>query len=214
MYVADSHGRDVRRLTSLNADAAVASWSPDGYELVFTSDLHGAWDIHTVHLETGELRRLTTGRVSWGARWSPDGERIAFFGPHENPDSPEEIFVMSTDGSDIRRLTHNDTRETYPDWSPDGKTLLFGSHRDGIWDCYVIDVESGEEERVTTTPPPHHGSWLGTWSPDGESIAFVSDRHSEYVEKLSNTEIYVMRLESSDVLRLTHNDAFDVHPDW
>lgn len=215
IYVANSDGSQPRCLTPPDAEAAVPSWSPKGDRLAFTSNLHGSLDIWTIMADGAQPRRLTTGPTCWGARWSPDGERIAFFGPaDDDPKAPEEIFVMTSDGEDLRRITRNDTRETYPDWSPDGKTLLVSSLRGGSWDTYVIDVENGSEERITNTPAGHHGSWLAAWSPSGGSIVFVSDRHAEFTESLSRTEIYVMDLTTSVIQRLTTNECFDVHPDW
>lgn len=121
---------------------------------------------------------------------------------------------MTSEGKDLHRITRNDTRETYPDWSPDGRTLLVGSLRNGSWDTYVVDVENGREERVTVTPGRHHGSWLAAWSPDGTSVVVVSDRHAEFTKNLRWTEIYVMNLKTSVLHRLTTNACFDVHPDW
>lgn len=215
IYVANSDGSHQRRVTPPDVEAAVPSWSPKGDRLAFTSNYDGSFNIWTITVDGDDLRRLTTGPNCWGARWSPDGEQVAFFAPaDDDPEAPEEIFVMTSDGKDIRRITRNDTRETYPDWSPDGKTLLVGSLRGGLWDTYAIDLESGNEERITNTPPGHHGSWLATWSPSGGSIVFVSDRHAEFTEKLSRTEIYVMDLKTSALKRLTNNECFDVHPDW
>lgn len=216
IYVADVDGQNLALVTPLAVESAMPSWSPDGRKLAYVSKDDGPWAIHTIDLNGSEINLVAKRDVdSWGPKWSPDETQLTFFGSSDDkPDSPEGIFLVNSDGTDMRQLTNNDSRETYPDWSPDGKSLLFGSLREGVWDTYIMDLESGTEKRVTYTPPGHHGSWLAAWSPDGKRITFVSDRHAEYNERLLHTEIYVMDVGASEQTRLTFNECFDVHPAW
>jgi TolB protein len=67
------------RLTRDPASEGIASWSPDGKRLVFSSDRDGDWDLYLLSLANGAARRLTSdpGTDTFPA-WSPDGKAIAF----------------------------------------------------------------------------------------------------------------------------------------
>jgi Tol biopolymer transport system component len=80
-----------------------------------------------------------------------------------------------------------------PSWSPDGKSIVFTSFRNGKGDIYVMDARGGGQRRLTSAVA--HDD-LPTWSPDGTKIAFVSDR-------AGNLDIYVMNADGSDQTRLT-----------
>ena len=59
--------------------------------------------------------------------WSPDGKSIAF---QSNRDGPYHIFVMNSDGSNLRQITSgNDNDDRHPNWSPDGKTIAVDTGR-------------------------------------------------------------------------------------
>ena len=102
--------------------------------------------------------------------WSPDGSHIAYI-------AEDDLFVMESDGSNQRRLTHTDDLEEYhPEWSPDESEIAFGrgdpSGKFGTRrasDIWVIDVNTEQERQITDTPSEENGP---TWSPDGERIAF------------------------------------------
>ena len=66
------------------------------------------------------------------ARWSPNGKKIVFLSFRDVvadiPSNRSEIYVMDADGSNVTRLTFNQTRDAHPDWSPNGKKIVFSHH--------------------------------------------------------------------------------------
>ncbi len=143
------------------------------------------------------LRRLTRNTV--GDRnpvWSPDGRRIAF-------ESNWQLNVMNADGSRQRRLTRNGGRNFTPAWSPDGQKIAFerrlgrkkygpcnGCGRASTFEICVMNADGSGQQRLTT-----QGAQPG-WSPDGQKIAFMSERDG-------NAEIYNMNADGSQQRNLT-----------
>ena len=76
---------------------------------------------------------------------SPDGSRIAFC-------YQGDIFTVSTDGGEARRITSNPAYDTDPLWTPDGQSIVFSSYREKSKDIYIISCEGGTPERLTTYP--------------------------------------------------------------
>ena len=87
--------------------------------------------------------------------------RIAFVSQRDgNP----EIYVMTADGKNQRRLTKNHHGDSSPSWSSDGKRIAFESQRAGNAEIYVMDADGGNQRRLTKN---HHGDSSPSWSPDG-----------------------------------------------
>jgi len=104
--------------------SANASWTPSGKNIVFTSDRYGPLDIFRMDLDGSNLRRIThspEGRTgSWAFAQSPNGTHIVFssdrFGDAPEYRSNMEIYVIDSDGSNVRRITSNQWMDAHPDW--------------------------------------------------------------------------------------------------
>jgi len=84
-----------------------------------------------------------------------------------------DIWVSDRDGDNARRLSSHIADESGPIFSPDGQTLTYTARHNGNTDVYSISIKGGQATRHTF----HPGSDTAVdWSPDGESIAFVSAR--------------------------------------
>jgi Tol biopolymer transport system component len=82
---------------------------------------------------------------------------------------PFDLYVSNADGSDLRRLTSYGTYTAEATLSPDGKTLVFTSLKDGDLDIYTMSVDGGDIRRLTTTPGYDGGAFF---SPDGSKIVY------------------------------------------
>jgi Tol biopolymer transport system component len=112
--------------------------NPDGRSHLFTIDL-----------ATGSIRQLTSGRNHHdaGARWSPDGTRIAFKSTRGG-NGKWDVYVMNADGSNVTRLT--DTANNHdPAWMPDGKSVIISSDRESREDLYRVWLADRRVERLT-----------------------------------------------------------------
>ena len=85
-----------------------------------------------------------------------------------------EIYKMNSNGSDVKRLTFNNSLELGPNWSPDGSKIVFGSNREGFTNIYTMDADGSNQIPLTTILDCAYSCGSGVWSPDGTRIAYVS----------------------------------------
>ncbi|XP_040377803.1 uncharacterized protein LOC102702184 [Oryza brachyantha] len=172
LYVMDAeHGEagGVRRLTEGPWSDTMCNWSPDGEWIAFASDRHdpgsGSFAIYMVHPDGTGLRRVVHsgggGRTNhpW---FSPDSKSIVFTSdyaavsaePVSNPHHYQpygEIYTVSIDGSNIRRLTHNSFEDGTPAWTPyflepqDVGETLQASGRCAFEDCHWLSIEDAQQ---------------------------------------------------------------------
>jgi TolB protein len=151
LYVINKDGTGLENVTKAkNGTRRVPDWSPDGGKIVFTSNRFLNHEVYVGDLKTRAEKRLTTNpRGTCRARWSPDGNRIAYsdagYGIRKNVD----IWEMDPDGSDKRRLTDNRANDYDVAYSPDGGRIIFSSKRTGHYELYVMDRDGSNEIRLT-----------------------------------------------------------------
>ena len=228
IYVMDTDGKNQRRLTNNPASDYSPSWSPDGKRIAFVSRRDGhvhpirGWftsEIYVMDADGGNPQNLTNDpHHDWAPSWSPDGKRIVFGSERDRgKDNPHntEIYVMDADGKNQRNLTNNRTEDMYPAWSPDGERIAFSARREGhvvhnldiTYEIYVMDADGQNEQRLTEN---RNNDWSPSWSPNGERIAFASDRKGNW----ENYDIYVMDADGSNQQKLTNHRGDDWFPSW
>ena len=222
IYLMDDDGKNQRNLTNHPDRDLAPSWSPDGTRIAFMSERDGNGEIYMMDADGGNPQNLTNNPAGdWNPSWSPDGKRIAFVSDrdgildiHGFPTS--EIYVMDADGKNPQNLTNNRAGDWSPEWSPDGKRIVFMSYREGHFigdfedttsEIYVMDNDGGDEQRLTENRKNDRGP---SWSPDGKRIAFSSDRKGDWL----NYEIYVMDDDGGNLQKLTENRKNDGGPSW
>lgn len=115
---------------------------------------------------------------------SPDGKEIAFC-------YKGDIYKVKTSGGEAVRLTSQESYESNPVWSPDGKQIAFASDRFGNFDLFVMPAEGGAAKRLTT----HSASEIpSAFTPDGKYVVFSASiqdpASSALFPKLAMTEVY------------------------
>jgi eukaryotic-like serine/threonine-protein kinase len=116
-------------------------------------------------VKTQQFAPFLQGISAEGLSFSKDGSRVAYVS------FPEGILWQSkTDGSDRHELTFAPMEVGLPRWSPDGTQIAFAAHDPGkFWKIYVVPAEGGNPELLASTD---YDLEDGTWSPDGNSIAY------------------------------------------
>ncbi|MEX2537756.1 MAG: hypothetical protein WD646_03790 [Actinomycetota bacterium] len=141
--------------------------------------------------------------------------RAAFPGPNgsilfESDRDPGDVWSMEADGSAATNLTNSSAGSTpvRAEASPDGATIAFDTNRDGNREIYLMAGDGSGQHNITNEPSGEIGP---AWSPDGNRIAFLTDRDHAGV----TTELYVMNADGSNAIRLTNNEEIiETNPAW
>lgn len=199
-------GSRLIRLTNFIGNVVSPSFSPDGTRILFANRAgEGPTSLWTVE-NTGENADLLYAGPNTivAADWSPDGETIAFAMTVDQPGT-YEIFLMGSDGSNVRQLTRGlGGIGGSLDWSPDGKYLLIHAGPQGDKDIFRIDVESQTAAQLTDGG----NNAASSYSPDGQWIAFNSLRNND------QADIFIMRADGSSMRQVTDNAEPDWQPHW
>jgi Tol biopolymer transport system component len=135
--------------------------------------------------------------------WSPDGRRIAFSAIADGDHDPE-LYVMSSSGGGVRRLTNNSLSDFDPTWSPDGRWLAFTSIRTGLSQIYRMRADGSRQRRLTNA---FANCEAPAWSPRGNLIAF------EY--RWASNKVVVIRPDGTHARVLLHRrTTLEGNPTW
>ena len=194
-------------------------WSPDGKSIAFLSSRPDSStpaasagapaeqprnQVYLLSMDGGEARRVTNLKNGVSLfRWSPDGARIVVVsrvGPSDNRGDSRSSDPK--DRSDVRHYKNTSYKFNDTGWFDDRRTHL-----------WIVDVKSGSAKQIT-----EGNDWNDSdpqWSPDGNRIAFVSNRTGKEYEENRNTDVWVINADGSGSLtRISDHDEADNQPRW
>jgi Tol biopolymer transport system component/DNA-binding winged helix-turn-helix (wHTH) protein len=182
------------------------SFSPDGSRLAFQSGPPGDDESRIFVKLIGDdpPHQLTNGPgTDLSPAWSPDGRSIAFtrMGTKESG-----VFIMPALGGPAREVVDTAGQNewepcwTQPRWSPDSRQLVFVSRKGQDCRVEVLSLETFDRRVLTSAIAPAYDA-APAFSPDGQSIAFVHNRHYFL------GDLYVMSAHGGSATRLTNHDA-------
>jgi TolB protein len=116
----------------------------------------------------------------------------------------KEICLMDYDGHNVQRLTRNGSINLNPDFSPNGREIIYTSYKRRNPDLYRRELFTGTEASISARQGINI---TGAYSPDGKRIALA-------MSKDGNSEIYIIDTSGKQSARLTNNSAIDVSPSW
>ena len=161
-------------------------------------------------------RQLTDDPDDSSPSYSADGRLIVFSGNRDPSTDPlgatgSHIYVMNSDGSDIRQLTSGDFYDSNPSFSPDGQVVVFDRRlvsSGDITHIFSVNVD-GSGLRQLTNPPGI--DWDPAFTPNGKRIVFVSNRKSSGRRDRSN--LFSMRPDGSGIRVLIGGPRNEYDPD-
>jgi Tol biopolymer transport system component len=183
---------------------ACPSWSPDGGRLAFVDRLNALWTARP----DGTDQRLVFGGAVACARWSPNGSELVFVrdlnAETGGEDFRSELFLVNSDGTNVRRLTEPPNSDTDPLWSPDGRRIAFQRFGAGTVGLYQMSRDGTDPVLLA----PDIGIALQmTWSPDGSQLAFVSGFAGQ-------RDIQIVNADGTGRRNLTQSLEDEYEPDW
>jgi Tol biopolymer transport system component len=146
--------------------ARSANVSPDGAMIAYDGDRGGGWRIYFLGTEANQQFRYEI--IGEQADWSPDSQKIVYRSGRNNQTG---IWISNRNDSGHTRIT-GDGSDSFPVWSPDGKTIAFSRDVGGNVDIYTVNIDGSNLLRLTSAPG--HDT-LPLYLPNGD-IVFRSAR--------------------------------------
>jgi TolB protein len=193
------------QLTQLGDTVGIApELSPDNTQIVFTNNDGHKDMIWIMDRDGGHPRLLYVD--AWDPTWSPDGKRVLFA---INIDGIPQLATINQDGTDFQQITNMAFLRGRSDWSSNGKNIVTYEGKPWERELYLLNFDGTDPHQIT----PSGGNSQGpSFSPDGEWVAFTA-----YFGAIGNNngcEIYIMRINGSNLKRLTDNNYCDWQPRW
>ncbi len=226
----ESRLSNIRQIT-YGGENAEAYFSPDGRWLTFqsTRDGRSCDQQYIVRTDGTDLRRVSdgTGKTTCGY-FIEGGKRLLYGSTHalqkECPTradpskgyvwglAPFDIYTSDLDGKNRKALTNYGVYTTEATVSPDGRSIVFTSLKDGDLDIYTMNTDGSNMKRLTTTPGYDGGAFFspdGTkivyraWHPEGDSLAAYRALLAQNLVRPSKMEVWTMNADGSDQRQVT-----------
>ena len=177
----------------------VAGWALDRLHVVPVRRARPA-DLEYFRGHDGDRRPRASART--GCRCSRRmATRLAFI---SNRDGNSEIYVMNRDGSNLTRLTNNQTIDSTPTWSPSGTQIAFTSERTGTPQIYVIGADGSGLRRISSESFADRA----TWSPAPyNEIAFAARTGPGF-------DIKILNIGTGETRQITFGEGSNESPAW
>jgi len=169
-----------KKIASLNTGTAIEcnndhGLSPDKKWLAISNNnrkdtsnkpYHSA--VYILPVTGGEPVLLTKNSPSYWHGWSMDGKTLAYCAERNNN---YDIYTISVDGGEEKRLTKTDNLDDGPDYSTDGKYIYFNSYRSGHMQIWRMHTDGSNPEQLTFDD---YSNWFAHPSPDNKWIVYIA----------------------------------------
>lgn len=211
VYLMNDDSTGVTNLSNHTATDYGLNWSPDGKYILFYSDRTGNEEVWRMLNDGTGLTNLTNAPSSErAASYSPDGKTIVFISDRD--DKTKDLYLMDKNGKNVRRLTNNKVYCESPEWTIDGKQIVYTmvvqkdtADKKFNGEIFIINIDGSNQKRLTNREGFDSGADI---SPDGSKIAFYGKSET------GNYDIFIMNIDGSNIINLTNDKIEDYSPSW
>ncbi len=182
IFVVDVASGKSRQLTNGAHYEHSIEWSPDGKEIAFISnreqneDQFFNYDMFALNAASDEIRRITaTESAEYRPHWSPDGKTLAYEATKrgltdlETTMEDTHVWLVDANGRNRREIGSSiDNRQGEPEWSSDGRSLMFTVQEHGSVRLYRMPADGGKASLVI-----EEAGNVDSWSAHGNQVAFA-----------------------------------------
>jgi len=207
IYVVSVAGAATRRLTFDSRDVESLDWTPDSRELVFASNRDGAHRLWRISVLSGAPELLPVdGENIHDVAISQRGNRLSYRQSMSDVNiwRWERVNSAGKFASPVNLIASTRV-DNSPQYSPDGKKIVFVSDRSGSQEIWMCNSDGADLVRLTHFGSPRVGS--PRWSPNGRQIAFDCTAEGP-------RDIYVVSVEGGPARRFTSETSDEVRPSW
>jgi TolB protein len=207
IYRLDLEDGSLDQLTNLYGVDNAPEYSPDQQQLVF---MHNSPTKDTYQIVLADRNGGSSGNIpginGWDPTWSPDGKQILFA---SDKNGTNQLYTIRTDGSKLTKITNLPSIRGRSDWSPDGNYIVTYSGEPWHRELFIMNADGSNVRQLT----PSGGNSQGpSFSPDSKWVAFTA--YFDHYNEDNGCEIYIIRIDGTDLRRLTDNDYCDYQPRW
>jgi Tol biopolymer transport system component len=206
IYVMPSFGGEPRRITFDDRLLGGIAWMPDSKEILFSSNRGGAdWGLWRVPVAGGTPQRTAVGDRAQNPVVSIKGHRLAYADQSWNENIWRIPIGSGHHGGKPEKLIYSTLQEEGPQYSPDGKHIVFQSTRSGSFEIWRCDSDGSHLSQLTSFNGPLTGT--PRWSPDGRWVSFDT-------RLTAHPNVYVVSADGGPVRRFRNDTSDDGVASW
>ena len=207
IYELNINNGNVNRLTNGFGVKTAPELSPDGKLIAYTKWNPGTQRYQIIVANRNGTEANNISSVGgWDPTWSPDGNQILFASDSKGS---VQLYTVKLDGKGLKAITNLAAIRGRSDWSADGNYIVTYSGPAWKREVFIMNADGTNVHQLT----PDGGNSQGpSFSPDGKWVVFTA-----YFDNYGDDhgcEIYIIRIDGTDLRRLTSNDYCDYQPRW
>ena len=225
IYSMNSDGSEQVNLTMHRAEDYDPVWSPDGKQILFSSNREkGVFDLYVMDADGANVQKVfTNSKYRRYPDWSPDGKKIVYaqgdprlakllFGFRFVPSTQLTLYTATINGGSVEKLTGGSN----PSWSPDGRAIAFEVRgRQGL-PLGIFDLQAHTKKTLLSRDMPRIIE--PSWSPGGDKIAFAEidgGFNAQGFLSVQRSTIYVAKSDGTSLHQITKDEEkFASNPTW
>lgn len=207
IYELDFNGGNVKRLTNTLGVETGPEVSPNGERITFAFSSPNTDQYRIMLMDRdGENMGNIPQIFGWDPTWSPNGKQILFASDRSGS---VQLYTVNVNGKNLKGVTNLPSIRGRSDWSPDGQYIATYSGEAWHRELYIMNADGTNAHQLTPTGGNSQGP---SFSPDGKWVAFTA-YFDNYGDE-NGCEIYIIRIDGTDLRRLTNNNYCDYQPRW